>query len=86
MSSFIFFKVLVKKILSPLPLSMSTLLSLEPMTTGFGTSGNCPDSEKLPLIRVGEGDGYLRPLERGQNRWFDVHDFPSSGLLSPSVG
>jgi hypothetical protein len=33
------------------------------------------------LIRAGEGDGYLRPPERGRNRWFDVQDFPSSGLL-----
>jgi hypothetical protein len=47
MSSFIFFKVLVNRTLSPLPPSMRTLLSLEPMTTGFRTSGNCPGSEKL---------------------------------------
>jgi hypothetical protein len=36
MSSFIFFKILVKRTLSPLPPSMSTLLS-----------GNRPGSEKL---------------------------------------
>jgi hypothetical protein len=47
MSSFIFFKVLVKRTLSPLPPSMSTLLSLEPVTTGFRTSGKRPGSEKL---------------------------------------
>jgi hypothetical protein len=41
------FKVLVKRTLSPLLSSMSTLLSLEPMTTGFRTSGKHPGSEKL---------------------------------------
>jgi hypothetical protein len=38
---------LVKRTLSPLPPSMSTLLSLKPATTGFRTSGNHPGSEKL---------------------------------------
>jgi hypothetical protein len=33
--------------LSPLPPSMSTLLSLEPATTSLRTSGNRPSSEKL---------------------------------------
>jgi hypothetical protein len=47
MLSFIFFKVLVKRTLSPLPPSMRTLLSLEPATTGFRTSGKRPGSEKL---------------------------------------
>jgi hypothetical protein len=47
MSSFIFFKVLVKRTLTPLPPSMRTLLSFEPATTGFRTSGNRPSSEKL---------------------------------------
>jgi hypothetical protein len=47
MSSFIFFKVLVKRTLSLLPLSMSTLLSLEPAAIGFRTSGKCPGSKKL---------------------------------------
>jgi hypothetical protein len=28
--------------------------------------------EACPLIRVGKGDGYLRPLERGRNHWFNV--------------
>jgi hypothetical protein len=28
--------------------------------------------EACPLICVGEGDGYLRPSERGRNRWFNV--------------
>jgi hypothetical protein len=38
------------------------------------------------LICTGEGNGYLRPPERGQNHWFSGHDFSSSGFLSPSVG
>jgi hypothetical protein len=38
------------------------------------------------LIRAGEGYGYLRPPERCRDRWFNAQDFPSSGLLSPSVG
>jgi hypothetical protein len=28
--------------------------------------------EACPLICAGEGDGYLRPPERGRNRWFNV--------------
>jgi hypothetical protein len=28
--------------------------------------------EACPLIHAGEGDGYLRPPERGRNRWFNV--------------
>jgi hypothetical protein len=47
MSSFIFFKVLVKRTLSLLLPSMSTLLSLDPATVGFRTSGKCLGSEKL---------------------------------------
>jgi hypothetical protein len=47
MSIFIFFKVMVKRTLSPLPPLMRTLLSLEPATTGFRTRGNIPGSEKL---------------------------------------
>jgi hypothetical protein len=47
MSSFIFFMVLVKRMLSLLPPSMSTLLSLELTTTGFRTSGKHPSLEKL---------------------------------------
>jgi hypothetical protein len=39
-----------------------------------------------PLIHAGKGDGYLRTLERGRDRWFNVQDFPSSGLLRPSGG
>jgi hypothetical protein len=38
---------LVKRTLSPLPPSMSTLLSLDPATTGFKTRGIRPGSEKL---------------------------------------
>jgi hypothetical protein len=28
--------------------------------------------EACPLIRVGEGNGYLRPPERGRDRWFNA--------------
>jgi hypothetical protein len=42
--------------------------------------------EACPLIHTGEGDGYLRTPERGRDRWFNVQDFPSGGLLRPSVG
>jgi hypothetical protein len=28
--------------------------------------------EACPLIRAGEGDEYLSPPERGQDRWFNV--------------
>jgi hypothetical protein len=42
--------------------------------------------EACPLIRAGEGNGYLRPAERGRDRWFNAKDFSSGGLLSPSVG
>jgi hypothetical protein len=42
--------------------------------------------EACPLIHVGEGNGYLRPPERGRDRWFNAQDFSSGGLLSPSVG
>jgi hypothetical protein len=41
--------------------------------------------EAGPLIRAGEGDGYLRPPERGQNRWFSAHDFSTSSVLLPSA-
>jgi hypothetical protein len=43
----IFFKVLEKSRLSPLPPSTSTLVSLDLDTTGSNTSGNFPSSEKL---------------------------------------
>jgi hypothetical protein len=39
-----------------------------------------------PLIRAGEGDGYLLPPERSRDRWFNVQDFPSDGLLRPLGG
>jgi hypothetical protein len=42
--------------------------------------------EACPLICAGEGNGYLRPPERGQDRWFNAWDFSSGGLLSPSIG
>jgi hypothetical protein len=42
--------------------------------------------EACPLIRAGEGDGYLRPPKRGRDRWFNVQDFPSGGLLRLSGG
>jgi hypothetical protein len=35
---------------------------------------------------VGEGDGYLRPPERGRDRWFNVQDFLSGVLLRPFGG
>jgi hypothetical protein len=38
------------------------------------------------LIRAGEGDGYLRPPERGRDRWFNAHDFSMGSLLFPSAG
>jgi hypothetical protein len=28
--------------------------------------------EACPLICAGKGNGYLRPPERGRNRWFNV--------------
>jgi hypothetical protein len=37
--------------------------------------------EACPLICAGECDGYLRPPERGRDRWFNVQEFPSGGLL-----
>jgi hypothetical protein len=42
--------------------------------------------EAGPLIRAGEGDRYLQPLERGRNRWFNAHDFSTSSFLLPSAG
>jgi hypothetical protein len=42
--------------------------------------------EAGPLIRAGEGNGYLRPPERGRNRWFNAHDFSTGSLLDPSAG
>jgi hypothetical protein len=42
--------------------------------------------EASPLIRAGEGNGYLRPLERGRDRWFNAHDFSTGSLLDPSAG
>jgi hypothetical protein len=42
--------------------------------------------EASPLNRVGEGNGYLRPPERGRNRWFNAHDFSAGSLLNPSAG
>jgi hypothetical protein len=38
------------------------------------------------LIRAGEGNGYLRPPERGRDRWFNAHDFSTGSLLFPSAG
>jgi hypothetical protein len=38
------------------------------------------------LIRAGEGNGYLRPPERGRNRRFNAHDFSMGSLLDPSAG
>jgi hypothetical protein len=47
MTSPIFFKVLAKSRLRPLPPSMSTQVSCEPVTTRSRTSENFPGSEKL---------------------------------------
>jgi hypothetical protein len=38
------------------------------------------------LIRAGEGNGYLRPPERGRDRWFNAHDFSTGSLLLPPAG
>jgi hypothetical protein len=38
------------------------------------------------LIRAREGNGYLRPPERGRDRWFNAHDFSTSSFLLPSAG
>jgi hypothetical protein len=38
------------------------------------------------LIRAGEGNGYLRPPERGLDRWFNAHDFSTGSLLFPPTG
>jgi hypothetical protein len=67
MSSFIFFKVFVKRTLSPLPPSMSTLWSLEPAITGFRTSGKRLGSEKLVYWfvreKVMDTSDYLRGVD-----------------------
>jgi hypothetical protein len=42
--------------------------------------------EAGPLIRAGEGNGYLRPPERGRNRWFNAHDFSKGSLLLLPAG
>jgi hypothetical protein len=42
--------------------------------------------EAGPLIRVGEGDGYLRPPERGRDRWLNGHDFTTGSLLLTPAG
>jgi hypothetical protein len=38
------------------------------------------------LIRAGEGDGYLRPPERGRDRWLNGHHFTTGSLLLPPAG
>jgi hypothetical protein len=42
--------------------------------------------EAGPLIRAGQGDGYLRPPERGRDLWLNGHDFATGSLLLPPVG
>jgi hypothetical protein len=42
--------------------------------------------EAGPLIRAGEGDGYLRPPEGGRDRWINRHDFSTGSLLLPPAG
>jgi hypothetical protein len=87
MSSFIFFKVLVKKDIEPASTVDEDLVE-------FGARDHRLQDEwepswfreTCPLILAGEGNGYLRPPERGRDRWFNAHDFSMSGFLSPSVG
>jgi hypothetical protein len=38
------------------------------------------------LIRAGEGDGYLRPPDRGRDRWLTGHHFATGSLLLPPAG
>jgi hypothetical protein len=38
------------------------------------------------LVRAREGDGYLRPPERGRDRWFNGHHFATGSLLLPPAG
>jgi hypothetical protein len=38
------------------------------------------------LIRAGEGDGYLRPPERGRDRWLNGHDISTGSFLLPPAG
>jgi hypothetical protein len=38
------------------------------------------------LVRAGEGDGYLRPPERGRGRWLNGHHFTTGSLLLPPAG
>jgi hypothetical protein len=42
--------------------------------------------EAGPLVRAGEGDGYLRPPERGWDRWLNGHHFTTGSLLLPPAG
>jgi hypothetical protein len=38
------------------------------------------------LIRAGEGNGYLRPPERGRDRWFNAHDFSMVAFWTRLLG
>jgi hypothetical protein len=38
------------------------------------------------LIRAGECDGYLRPPERGRDRWLNGYDFTTGSILLPPAG
>jgi hypothetical protein len=38
------------------------------------------------LIRAGEGDRYLRPPERGRDRWLNGHYFTTGSLLLLPAG
>jgi hypothetical protein len=73
MSNFIFFKVLVKKDVKPAPTGNEYLVESGARDYRFQDERETPwFREACTLIRAGEGDGYLRPPERGRNRWFNV--------------
>jgi hypothetical protein len=73
MSSFIFFKVLVKKDVKPASTVDEYLVESGARDYRLQDEKETPwFREACPLICVGEGDGYLRPPERGRNRWFNV--------------
>jgi hypothetical protein len=42
--------------------------------------------EASPLFRAGEGNGYLRPPERGRDHWFNAHNFSTGSLLFRLLG
>jgi hypothetical protein len=88
MSSFIFFKVLVKRTdVKPASTVDEDLVELGARDHRLQDEWEPPwFGEASPLIRAEEGNGYLRPPERGRNRWFNGHDFSTGSLLNPSAG